>query len=251
MLCCPGMFVHTVLTNLLFPPACLLCHTRLCRIQSDAYDDGVFCVTCREGMPRLSRPLCHTCGVGLSGAFDAVTHCSTCRTTQWAFEAARAPWTYAGALQEAVKQFKYARRWRIGRWLAETMVETARTTWPMEDIGVVLPVPRHWLKCYGKGWNPSAALAATVAQELDKPYAPQGLTRRRWTSTQTHLSWRGRFRNVRRAFVAQPRLVAHRSVLLIDDVLTSGATTNACALAMKAAGARSVFVLTAARTPLA
>jgi ComF family protein len=130
------------------------------------------------------------------------------------------------------------------------MAVTARSSLPLQEVGAVLPVPLHWLKRRLRGFNPAEHLAYVVSQSLEKPYAPSALRRTRWTTTQTRLHGQERFRNVRQAFAAQERFVRDRTILLVDDVLTSGATANSCSLALKAAGARSVFVLTAARTPL-
>ena len=163
---------------------------------------------------------------------------------------ARAPWRYAGAVQSAVVQFKYHRRWRLGRWLAEEMAREAHASLPLNQVDAVVPVPLHWLKRRLKGSNPAEQLALVIARSCEKPCLGRSLRRIRWTRTQTRLGSSERARNVRQAFVASPRWVRGRGVLLIDDVLTSGATANACATALRDAGARAVFVLTAARTPL-
>jgi len=168
-----------------------------------------------------------------------------------AFDAARAPWSYTDAAQEAVHQFKYHRRWRLGRWLAAEMAATATAAFPLEEVSVILPVPQHWLKRRLRGVHGAGRLAEAVARSLGKPCRPAALRCRRWTATQSRLTWRKRARNVRDAFAANRRLVRGGSVLLVDDVLTSGATADACARALKAAGARRVFVLAAARTPRA
>ena len=233
----------TSVVNLLYPPTCLLCRAPL--------PSGAVCEECAAAMPERPRPVCACCGVGLPGAFDAVAVCAYCRRRPPRFERARAPWPYAGAVQDAIRRFKYQRRWRIGRWLADDMSLTARASLPLAEVSAVLPVPLHWLKRRLKGWNPAEELAAAVARSLDKPCRPSALRRTRWTATQTRLGWRARSRNVRAAFAARPRLVRDQTILLIDDVLTSGATADACALALRQAGARRVFVLTAARTPLA
>ena len=202
-------------------------------------------------MPRSGLPICAACGMTLPGAFDVVRRCVACRNAPPAFEAARAPWQYTGRVPEAVQQFKYHRRWRIGRWLADEMASTAQTSLPLPDVDAVVPIPLHWLKRRWKGFDPVEQLAADVARTLDKPLLSRALRRTRWTVTQTRLHGRARVRNVERAFAAQAHSVRGGSLLLIDDVLTSGATANACALALKTAGARRVFVLAAARTPLA
>jgi predicted amidophosphoribosyltransferase len=130
------------------------------------------------------------------------------------------------------------------------MVATAQRSLPLEEVAGVLPVPLHWLTRHLRGTNPSEELAMLIARSLKKPCLTHALHRRRWTRTQTQLNWRQRIRNVQQAFVARERFVRDRTLLLIDDVLTSGATADACAHALKQAGARRVFVLTAARTPL-
>ena len=248
-----------ILINLLYPPACLVCHAALCTTGGanarppDAAGEAarqLLCGRCAELLQRVNPPLCSRCGVGLPGAFDAIVQCATCRTHPRAFEQALAPWRYEGTAGALIRQFKYHRRWRIGRWLAEQMVATAQRSLPLEEVAAVLPVPLHWLKRHLRGTNPSEELATIVAQSLKKPCLTHALRRHRWTRTQTQLGWRQRARNVQQAFVARERFVRDRTLLLIDDVLTSGATAEACARALTQAGARRVFVLTAARTPL-
>ncbi len=245
----------SIVSNLLYPPACLICHSPLTSSNNHRRTAGdttqeLICPTCAAALRRSGPPVCSVCGVGLPGAFDAITQCAACRRKPLAFDMARAPWEYTGVAQEALRQFKYHRRWRLGQWLAEEMTSTAQTSLPLEEITAVLPPPRHWLKHRLKGFQPTAQLAYAVARALHKPYLPHALRQARWTTTQTRLGWQQRFRNVRQAFAAQPHLVEDQAVLLVDDVLTSGATAHACASALKDAGAQRVFVLTAARTPL-
>lgn len=242
--------IHSI-TNLLYPPACLLCHAALTTASGKDPKETVACPDCHRSMARSGPPVCVRCGVTLPGAFDARLLCRACRAHPPVFEQARAPWQYQGRIREAIHQFKYRRRWRLGRWLADDMATTAGTSLPLDDISLILPVPLHWLKRRLKGWNPAEDLAQAVAAALDKPCAPSALRRIRWTATQTRLRGRARFRNVRQAFCARPSLVSRQRVLLIDDVLTSSATAQACASALRQAGADRVFVLTAARTPVA
>ena len=183
------------------------------------------------------------------GAFDAIIECASCRRHPLAFDGARAPWRYLGPAREAVRQFKYHHRWRLGRWLAQEMARLASRTLPTEEVAAVVPIPRHWLKRRLQGCHPASELARRVADALDKPYVPEGLRRVRWTSTQTRLPWPQRFRNVHQAFRASRAISRHQTVLLVDDVFTSGATAHTAALALKAVGIRRVLVLTAARTP--
>ncbi len=199
-------------------------------------------------MSRNSPPVCTQCGLGLSGAFDAKLLCTGCRRKPPAFDMARAPWCYRGPVQQAIQQFKYNHCWRLTDWLVQGMARSALTDLPMEQIDFVVPVPMHWLKKRLKGFDHTVFLARSVARILNKPFAPQLLQSIRWTKSQTRLGFTHRFRNVRGKFRA--RSVPHSIPLLVDDVLTSGATAHACAKALKEAGARQVFVITAARTPL-
>ena len=242
--------VHHALINLLYPPACLLCQAPLAPPGDARARGAMICPACLDRMPPSGPPVCLRCGVGLAGAFDALLECGSCRAHPPAFEAARAPWLYTGAAQEAIRQFKYHRRWRIGRWLADEMARVAAASFPLQEVAAVLPVPRHWLKRRLHGFNAAELLAGAVARSLKTPCVPDALRQRRWASTQTRLSWRERTRNVEGAFVARERSVGRRTVLLVDDVLTSGATAHACARALREAGVRRVLVLTAARTPL-
>ena len=231
-------------TDALYPPACLLCHARV------EGGEALWCEACRHGMPSQHPPVCGRCGAGLRGAFDARLICASCRRHPPAFEMARAPFVYESRVREAIHAFKYRGRHRIGRWLAEAMAVTARHTLPLAGLRAVVAVPMHPLKQRLKGANPAVDLAATVAHGLGLPYTPDLLRRRRWTPTQTRLNAAQRFRNVRDAFRAHlPRVMdgTDGAVLLIDDVLTSGATAHACALALREAGISRVVVLTAAR----
>ena len=173
------MLTRFSVANLLYPPACLLCH--------GARPSGVVCEECATEMPQRQPPVCVRCGVGLPGAFDAVALCAPCRQRPPSFDLARAPWTYAGRAQHAIRQFKYHRHWRIGRWLAEGMSMTARSSLPLAEVSAVLPVPLHWLKRRLRGWNPAEELAASVARSLGVRCWPRALRRTRWTTTQTRL----------------------------------------------------------------
>ena len=166
------------------------------------------------------------------------------------FAQACAPWQYAGLAERAIVQFKYHRHWKLGRWLAQAMAHTAHACLPLDTIEALVPVPSHWLKRCMRGFCPTQELSATLSAALKKPVLSGALRCTRLTMSQTRLSGLERMRNVQGAFKAQDAAVRRRAVLLIDDVLTSGATVIACAEALQSAGSGRIFVLTAARTPL-
>lgn len=231
------------LRSLLYPPACLLCRQPL-----DA-DRAPFCDACRADMSPPQPPLCLRCGLGVRGAYDALAICPSCRRRPPAFDRACAPFAYESRVREAIHAFKYHGHHRIGRWLAAEMAATAERSLPLNELRAVVAVPMHPLKRRLKGANPAEDLARALAETLRLPHQSALLRRRRWTPTQTRLRPSQRFRNVRDAFAPGRSHPADGAVLLVDDVLTSGATAHACALALRASGARAVFVLTAARAP--
>lgn len=134
------------------------------------------------------------------------------------------------------------------RSCASWMVRAAAGLLPEADL--VVPVPLHWRRLFTRRYNQAALLASVVAQQAGLRVVPDLLRRRRWTGSQAGLRGTERRRNVRLAFDLHPRWVGEvrdRGVLLVDDVLTTGATADACIRALQQAGARHVDVLTLAR----
>ena len=206
-------------------------------------------------MAPVAPPICPKCGWPFPSprALEASpTHlCARCRTKRIHFAVARAATLYreAGQAREAILAFKYTGRETLGRYLAELMAERSG---PILDAGpwdVLVPVPLHPRRERERGFNQAAFLARHVGRRVGLPVAPRALRRVRQTPPQSGDA-DARRRNVRGAFaVARPPDVAGRSILLIDDVLTTGATANECARTLRRARARRVGVFTLARVP--
>ena len=155
---------------------------------------------------------------------------------------------FGGAVAEAVRRFKYAGRSDLARPLGDLLRSAARQAAITADL--VVPVPLHPRRLADRGYNQAALLARHAARELEVPLAACALARSRDTPRQASLERAERSKNVASAFRAARRAgVEGRAVLLVDDVATTGATLNACADALVAAGARSVRALVLARTP--
>jgi len=192
--------------------------------------------------------VCDRCGCPIeAGDLPPGWRCGDCLKVDSAFAQARALGPYRGTLAEAVRLLKYGDRPGLARALVGR-IDLGSAPPDLWDVDIVLPVPLHGRRLRLRGYNQSAHLALALARRLGRP-APEGvLERTRPTRPQVGLKRPERAANVRGAFrVALGGLVAGRRVLLVDDVITTGATITACAKALRAAKAARVTVWAAAR----
>jgi ComF family protein len=161
------------------------------------------------------------------------------------FSALRSWAVFEGPVRAAVHQLKYRRNVALGDALARPMADFCRRLdWPVE---IVVPVPLGKRRLQERGYNQVGLIAMPLAALNRWRYAPRALSRLRETKSQVGLSAVERRENVQGAFRADPRPVSGRTILLMDDVATTGATISACAEALLSAGAKAVFALTLAR----
>jgi ComF family protein len=157
------------------------------------------------------------------------------------FDAAYSFGSYDGVVRELIHLYKYARIRTLVRPLGNLIYRAM----PLDErFDAIVPVPMHWMRRWRRGFNQSDLLARTLARRTGLPVV-KALSRSRATRAQAGLSHRARRANVSRAFRARP--VEGKRILLIDDVMTTGSTAAACALALKKAGATRVTLLTVAR----
>jgi ComF family protein len=198
------------------------------------------CSVCESCVRWIDANACAKCG---KPEQVPVPRCSDCRTRELSFDRARAAASYEGAAREALKAFKIGGERRTARTLARWMVAAALS---LGGAGVVTWVPSTRRSDAARGFTPAEELARPLARALGVP-ARRLLAKTRETMDQAALSRRERRDNQRNAFAARAR--APERVLLVDDIMTTGATADACASALKAGGARRVLVVTFARAP--
>ena len=234
-----GIFVKSAIrsairasTNLLFPPRCVHCGA----------DGNLFCQTCVADSIRLMpSEMCRRCALP-----SAQNTCEACFLEQPALNRAIAAYAFDPAIRDAVTSFKYndirALAPRLARLLVEALPESVRNT-----IDVLVPVPMSRSRLRHRGYNQSELLAMRVSQIADVPLETHTLTRLRDSGSQAGAqSLSERTENMIDAFEVSGEVAGWR-VLLIDDVMTTGSTLNACAKALKEAGADWVGALVLAR----
>lgn len=225
--------------DLLFPPRCVQCG-RL---------DYLVCPPCLALIEWVKPPYCLRCGRALSGPARNVERCETCATRPMHLDAVRAAMEFSGVVRQAVHAFKYEGQRQLAGVLGEWMAQA----WPGTGLAAdyIVPVPLHPRRLRERGYNQATLLADELSEKVNLPVFPEILMRSRMTKTQIELSAPEREKNVAGAFafVGPDSAVAGRTVLLVDDVRTTGATLNACAGALKQAGAARVLAFTLSRAP--
>lgn len=208
-----------------------------------------FCRPCWESIRPINGPVCPRCGRPFESRL-ALAHspghlCRSCRERPPKFDRALSPYRYEGVLEQAIHLYKYRRRPALAGPLADLALVWADRLPPAD---LVMPVPLHPSRLREREFNQALLLADRIARGLGLPLAFEYLMRVRATRPQTELDRTERARNVRRAFaVPETAGLKGRRVLLVDDVLTTGATVNECARALRRAGVEAVSVLTLAR----
>ncbi len=227
----------------LLPPHCLTCDAAVA-------EQGTLCAECFRGLTPITAPLCAVCGVPFlhPGQAGPGGLCPGCLARRPAFAAARAALRYDEGAKRLLLPFKHADRTELAGPIAVRMAAAGPAL--LGRAGLVAPVPLHWRRLLSRRYNQSALLGRRLAAGAGLPFLPDLLRRIRPTPP---LGERG---SAERAEILEGAFAVRRDarirgvrVLLVDDVMTSGATAEACAVALLGAGARAVDVIAAARVP--
>jgi len=224
--------------QLFLPAICLLCQQRL----PDDHPADRFCPACLDALPKPAPARCPCCAVTHRTPVPSLHHCEACLREPPPFSRVHAIGPYQGNLRDAVHRFKFREglilERPLGGLLADTVLQ-AGSNGNRPDL--LVPVPLHPDRLRRRGYNQALQLARQVASQCALPLAPAGLRRLRETTPQQGLDARFRRTNLRGAFSAAVD-VSGRHVLLIDDVMTTGATARECAGVLRRAGAATVEV---------
>jgi ComF family protein len=233
------------LDALVFPWSCAICG-----IEGVT---GPFCEACREELLKQSSlssaSVCPRCALQVGPFADLRGGCASCRGHSLGFDASFAMGSYEGELRDLCLRLKHERNAWLARWLSDLFVDARRDAFSnLPSNALVVPVPLHWWRHWGRGYNQAEALAEGMARRLKLPVR-RLLRRVVATRKLAELGVTARGEIVRNVFRTRTRFnLAGRTVLLVDDVLTTGATCGAAARALKQAGAARVVVAVVART---
>jgi len=233
--------VNTVL-DIVFPPRCMGCAAPVASAHS-------LCSDCWKSLRFISEPMCHCCGHPFELAVEAHMLCAECLKESPAFVQARSALYYDEASKRHVLGFKFHDHTELMPLLSEWLVRASGDMLPHIDF--LVPVPLHWFRLWRRRYNQSALLCYAVSEKTGIPVAPDALIRAKHTTPQSQLTRLQRLENVKGIFKVRPSIISrieNKNILLIDDVMTTGATIKACTRTLLKAGAGRVYVATVART---
>lgn len=234
--------IWRLLLDTLFPPRCLSCHEYVAA-------DGNFCAECFQKLRMIEAPLCACCGTPFVIAAEEETRCPTCLDSPPEYDLARSALVYDAVSAPLVAALKFHDQWANLARYVRFMLRAGQPILAGADM--VVPVPLHWRRLLRRRFNQSALLAYGVGNAAGVMCKPQMLQRIVYTKPQMKMTREERLKNVKHAFSVPEKMqemLRSKIVVLVDDVVTTGATVNACARALKKAGAKEVRVLTLAKT---
>lgn len=232
------------LTEIMYPKLCLSCKNKLDASSANDY----ICSRCWLKIKKNTPPFCHSCGRHLEKNNPIKNICPGCLKRKFNFDRAFSPCAYEGVIKDLIHEFKYNGKTHLGQPLGRIMTGFIREyRLPIDYLDMIIPVPLYKTRLRQREFNQAEVLGRHIAEEFKKILEPDALIRLRQTKTQTELAPEERFLNVKASFAADAGVdLKMKNLLVVDDVLTTGATSSEAARALKNAGANIVFILTLA-----
>lgn len=233
--------VAKFLVDVVLPPRCV--------ISGEIVDrQGMISPKIWTDLEFISDPLCTSCGLPFAFEVDKGALCASCLEDRPEYEAARSALVYNEASRKLLLGFKHADQIHavlaFMPWMKSAGAEI------LQDADLIVPVPLHRWRLFRRRYNQSAVIAHALSQHTGLRVCSQGLIRHRSTPPQGHLSAKDRYKNVRSAFCVNPKFINNlkgKTVVLVDDVYTTGATVRECTKVLLKAGVAKVYVLCVAR----
>ncbi len=227
--------------DFVYPPYCCLCGSRL------QEGERVVCEDCWEKVKPLQGPFCPKCGYPIK---PDVEGCLMCQQRGWSFHRVGVLSNFQSPVQQLVHLLKYKGKRSVGTRLGAMLSQVLQDRPQWQGADLIIPVPLHKSRLRERGYNQSLLVAKALSEKLQKPLRPELLMRKRNTRSQTKLDVAQRVENVSGAFqVNHPEEIWGRRIILVDDVITTGATADACSRSLLDAGAKEVLVAAVA-TPV-
>ncbi len=235
--------VSNYFLHFFFPRTCFCCG---CDLPFDSAD--YLCTSCNQGLQKPGPHICQRCGAVLK---SGGAHCYACRGSkakEYKCQKIRSAFIFNVVSRALVHALKYRQADYVALAMGKKMIPGFARSPELAETNLIIPVPLHIKKQRARGYNQSELLAHSFAKEAGLPLDTVSLIRTRNTVSQTQLGRQGRLENMVGAFTCiHPENVKGKTILLIDDVATTGATLEGCAVALKQAGAKRVFAYTFAR----
>ncbi|MBI5178593.1 MAG: ComF family protein [Nitrospinae bacterium] len=233
-------------SGIVFPASCAVCKAPL-----PAEELFGICPQCKEGLVQPAEHACLACAMPIDGevAGAGILLCGDCRISLPPFDLTVSGMGYGGKTRELVHRFKFQGKTGLSRFLASTLCARLYAKLHAQAAYIiVIPVPLHRKRIYARGYNQSFLLAEEVGMALSLPVETGVLIRAKYTDPQSKQTRAERLKSIKGAFaVARPEMVEGNTVILVDDIMTTGATLAEAAKTLKKAGAKSVICAVAAR----
>ncbi len=234
--------IARLLLDIIYPPECPSCRTPVETVHN-------LCSECFAKLRLITKPMCACCGIPFVVPTGEDGKCPECLAEPPAFDRTRSVMVYDGVSAPLIHALKFQDQWAgLERY---TAMLCASGTELLAGADMIVPIPLHWRRLWRRKYNQSALLAYGISRQTNILCLPDLLWRTRYTKPQMRLKRSERAKNVRNVFAVAEKFstsIKDKNILLIDDVVTTGATVAACAMVLKKAGAAQVNVLTLART---